>query len=511
MVTLLELSTELGPDLVPANGGAAASRPLSGVHVSELEDPTPYLEGGELLLTTGMPLDEHGIDAYVARLQARGIHALGVGLGPRFAQVPGELQEAARQADVELLVVPDGVPFQNVSRAYWGLAARGSKAELMDSLGTQTALARAAMRPDATASVVRGLGQELNGWAAYLPAGSGSEAYWPGSVERVLPQLRAETLRLNRTGVHSAATFEVDGGPVVEYPIAEGDQILGFLAVGPGRTLNAADRQIILTVCTLLAITAREQRAAAGAAARFGAAVTKLLLTGQAEAARLLAEDAGLPDLPPRVRILALRLNTDDDVDSVLRSAPALPRSPGLPGLPGLPPDLVSSALRYKENDAVYVVLSEEVLNAHVLSEAMLGERSGELRNRGRRSSSAVTAVLSEPVLLSEAAATQRMLQRQLNRAPAGALSGTAEDGRVRAEQWLELLAEYSGSDLQGTVTSYLRHRGQWEKAARELGLHRNSVRHRIGIAESLLEADLNDPDVVAPLWLALRGPRGQA
>lgn len=503
MVTLLELSTELGPDLVPASGGAAASRPLSGVHVSELEDPTPYLEGGELLLTTGMPLDEHGIDAYVARLQARGIHALGVGLGPRFAQVPRRLQEAARQADVELLVVPDGVPFQNVSRAYWGLAARGSKAELMDSLGTQTALARAAMRPDATASVVRGLGQELNGWAAYLPAGSGSEAYWPGSVERVLPQLRAETLRLNRTGVHSAATFEVDGGPVVEYPIADGDQILGFLAVGPGQTLTAADRQIILTVCTLLALTARERQAAERAALSFGAAVTKLLLSGQAEAARVLAEDAGLPDLPPRVRILALRLSTDDDVDSVLRSAPALPRSPGLPALPSA---LASSALRHEENEAVYVVLSEEVLNAHGLSEAMLVERSGELRNRGRRSSSAVTAVLSEPVLLSEAAATQRMLQRQLNRAPAGALSGTAEDGRVRAEQWVELLAEYSGSDLQGTVTSYLRHRGQWEKAARELGLHRNSVRHRIATAEALLEADLNDPDVSAPLWLALRG-----
>ena len=35
---------------------AAIDRPLSWVHVSELADPTPFLEGGELLLTTGLAL-----------------------------------------------------------------------------------------------------------------------------------------------------------------------------------------------------------------------------------------------------------------------------------------------------------------------------------------------------------------------------------------------------------------------------------------------------------------------
>lgn len=492
MVTLLELSSELGRELAPAGGGPAASRRLSGVHVSELEDPTPYLEGGELLLSTGMSLNTDDAGSYVGRLQARGVQALGIGLGPHFAEVPGGLKEACRQADVELLVVPDGVPFQNVSRAYWGLAARGGKAELMGSLGTQTALARAAMRADATAAVVRGLAQEINGWAAYLPAGSGVQTYWPASTRPLLSQLRAETLRLNRTGVHSAATFEVDGGPVVEYPIADGDQVLGFLAVGPGRTLTAADRQIILTVCTLLAIKARERQAAADVAATFGAAVTKLLLAGQVEAARLLAQDAGLPDLAPRVRLLACGLTNHDDADSVLRTAPTLLRSPGLPALPS---DLASAALRHEEHDVVYLVLNEGQLKEGEPKEARLG----------RQDSSGVAAVLSEPVLLSELAATRLMVRNELSRAPAGALTGAAEEGRGRADQWAQLLAEYSGVDLQAAVTSYLRYRGRWEEASRELGLHRNSVRHRISIAESLLEADLNDPDVAALLWLALR------
>lgn len=35
---------------------AAAARQLTGVHSSELLDPTPFLSGGELLLTTGLSL-----------------------------------------------------------------------------------------------------------------------------------------------------------------------------------------------------------------------------------------------------------------------------------------------------------------------------------------------------------------------------------------------------------------------------------------------------------------------
>ena len=33
---------------------AAIDQPLTWVHVSELDDPTPFLSGGELLLTTGL-------------------------------------------------------------------------------------------------------------------------------------------------------------------------------------------------------------------------------------------------------------------------------------------------------------------------------------------------------------------------------------------------------------------------------------------------------------------------
>ena len=55
MLTLAELLRDL--DLGLLAGEANADAPVRWVHISELLDPTPWLSGGELLLTTGMQLE----------------------------------------------------------------------------------------------------------------------------------------------------------------------------------------------------------------------------------------------------------------------------------------------------------------------------------------------------------------------------------------------------------------------------------------------------------------------
>jgi purine catabolism regulator len=89
--------------------------------------------------------------------------------------------------------------------------------------------------------------------------------------------------------------------------------------------------------------------------------------------------------------------------------------------------------------------------------------------------------------------------------APAGRLVGTSGDDDARADRWAETLAGYNRADLLGTVAAYLRHRGHWEETARALDVHRNSLRHRMAVAEKLLGISIDDPDVAAHLWLALR------
>jgi len=64
-------------------GEEASMRPVRWVHSSELEDPTAWLKGGELILTTGMGVGETAAKqrAYVRRLVDAGVAGLGFGLG----------------------------------------------------------------------------------------------------------------------------------------------------------------------------------------------------------------------------------------------------------------------------------------------------------------------------------------------------------------------------------------------------------------------------------------------
>ncbi|WP_334353672.1 helix-turn-helix domain-containing protein [Cryobacterium sp. CAN_C2] len=114
--------------------------------------------------------------------------------------------------------------------------------------------------------------------------------------------------------------------------------------------------------------------------------------------------------------------------------------------------------------------------------------------------------MLSSPMLLSEVPGSVDDLHRACQIAPVGRLSSSQGLYDSKAAGWVASLIHYRRADLVGTVRSYLRQRGKWEAAARELGLHRNSLRHRISIATKLIAADPDDPDVSAELWLALRG-----
>ena len=96
--TVANLCWALGKHLYPADGFVVPETPVTAVHVSELVDPTLYVSGGELLLTTGLtlPTSRIGWEGYVSRLKSIGIAALGIGLGPRYSEPPEALIEACK-------------------------------------------------------------------------------------------------------------------------------------------------------------------------------------------------------------------------------------------------------------------------------------------------------------------------------------------------------------------------------------------------------------------------------
>lgn len=58
---------------------------------------------------------------------------------------------------------------------------------------------------------------------------------------------------------------------------------------------------------------------------------------------------------------------------------------------------------------------------------------------------------------------------------------------------------------LVRTMQVWLRHGCAWDPAARELGIHRHTLRNRAQTVERLLEMDLSTFAARAELWLAIQ------
>ncbi|HKW77618.1 MAG TPA: helix-turn-helix domain-containing protein [Candidatus Limnocylindria bacterium] len=88
-------------------------------------------------------------------------------------------------------------------------------------------------------------------------------------------------------------------------------------------------------------------------------------------------------------------------------------------------------------------------------------------------------------------------------------LNQPADDVRTFAERLLgPLTAEERNDDLFDTLEAYLRNSGSVNAVARQLFLHRNTVRHRLRRIKRLITADLDDPDTRLALQLAILGHR---
>src|SRR3712207_4860442 len=94
------------------------------LHISELRDPTPWLNGGELLLTTGMTVNGDGGE-YIERIAGHGLAGLGIGTGVGgLDAVDPDMVETAERLDFPILEIPYETPFIALTeKAFTPLAA----------------------------------------------------------------------------------------------------------------------------------------------------------------------------------------------------------------------------------------------------------------------------------------------------------------------------------------------------------------------------------------------------
>jgi purine catabolism regulator len=492
------------PDLGLAVHAAAGAldRPVRWVAVSELEDPGPFLEGGELLLTTGMRLPQRAAacTAYVQRLVAADVAglALGLGAGLSHSTVPSALVTAAEKAGLPLVEVPERTPFIAVSKAVSRLLAAEEYDEAARGFAAQRELIRAALTSDdgGAAAVVARLAKHVGGFALMLdPSGVVVHAS-PASAARHAAELDPEIARLRPQGLLASAVVSGSEQYVVIQPLGVRGRARGFLAVGAREALRASDQAVVNLAVSLLslALVRSEGRSAAERGVR--AAALRLLLDGSGS--QLPLDHLGWGSLARGPVRLVVARPSDLDGAAVAaaedRAAEALPQAAVATGVLGDDPSLVV-AIAPADHDLEPLLAAVDERGA--LSAAGAGD----------------AADLDDPASLQRSLVRAR---RALGAAGAG-LRRYDELGSglealldpAAADAWAAALVaplDEPGErgDLAATVLAWLRRHGQVDAAAADLGVHRHTVRHRLRRAESLLGRSLDDAGVRAELYLAL-------
>lgn len=104
---------------------------------------------------------------------------------------------------------------------------------------------------------------------------------------------------------------------------------------------------------------------------------------------------------------------------------------------------------------------------------------------------------------LTRAKATRSSLVH--HHADARGLASLLDPGEVTAHARTLLAPIAHTPALTETLRTWLSLHGSWDRTATALAVHRNTVRQRIAKCATLLDTDLDDPDVRMELWFALR------
>ncbi|HEV7626263.1 MAG TPA: PucR family transcriptional regulator [Streptomyces sp.] len=280
-------------------------------HASELADPTPYLEGGELLLVTALKLDAEDSDsmhAYVRQLADKGVVGLGFAAGVNYEKVPDALVEACRAADLPLLEVPRRTPFIAISKAVSAAIAAEQYRAVTAGFEAQREMTRAALSREGPSALLAKLASEVAGWAALYDASGAMVATAPAWALRRAARFVSDAERLrDRPAPASAVVSGADSGDdrVELQSIGSGRRAKAVLAVGTAAPLGTAERYAVHSAIALLTLTMERSRALQEAEQRLGAAVMRMLLSGESDHARAVAGRlyGGLLDAPMRVLV----------------------------------------------------------------------------------------------------------------------------------------------------------------------------------------------------------------
>ncbi|MET9148581.1 PucR family transcriptional regulator [Streptomyces sp. NPDC004042] len=514
------------PEIVA--GGDRLGRTVRWVHAGEVPNIASLLKGGELLLTTGYGLGTRPADqrAFVRTLAERGIAALVVELGPRFARLPAALVETARSAGLPLVQLHREVPFVAVTEEIHTEIVNGHYALLQRAEEVHRRCTEALLGGGGVPQVL-GILADFGANPVFLETPDGRLLYAAGAGPEGADPLQVwEGLRAqHKDAPPPAGSVLVDvpgGGPGP-------GSVRARLVLLPVRApLAPVHRMAVERVAGILAVVLMQARQEEELAARGRGD----FLTDLAEG-RVTAEDA-----PAQARVLGFRPGGSPLLPVVMRLGDSL--APGGGGWAVLARAVAEElttvgvpallGVRPVEGRVLLLVgLRSEAERPATADRVAAALRAGAERAGVRRPGAAPPVVVvgvpggwaAASAALRHAAETATAAQGLPERPwyDARRLDIDLLLWRLRGHPDLAAFVDRAIGPLQDhdsrsrppllpTLQTYLAHAGRKAETARELHLNRQTLYNRLARIGELLGTDLDDPQTVLALSLALRARR---
>ena len=516
MLTVRDLVDEMGLELL--SGEDAAEAPVRWVHISELPDPTPWLSGGEMILTTGLQLTTAKRQREFARLLCDH-HLAGVGFGTGFAhdEIPEALLEEARAVGLPVFEIPYELPFIAITEKAFGRLVNEQYEVLQRGIAIHKRLERLVLEERGLDELVGAVSAAIGGVVMVLDARGETLAsktfrrrLSDGAVDAVRARVRERGGAQGRASSDFAPEHPEIAGRALVLPVStrgRGTPQAWLVASRDAGSLGDFERLILQQAATVVALELMRQRVMRDTERRLAGDVLAQALTGRLAESEI---ESRLRPFGVGAEAAVLVFSCDDPGAGEPDLEAALLES-GVGALVACREQLLCAVVDGAGGELDPVELAGALRLALIAGHGGDNVRAAASRvapvGMLRRSFHEARCAL-EATALANGSAPDVASHEDLG---AFRLLLAVQDDdalRVYTESVLGPLEDGGGDygdELLRSLEAFIEQNGQWEKAARQLYCHRHTLRYRIKRIEELTGRDLKSARDRIELWLALR------